>query len=151
MTRPKPRQLAALIDRLSSRLGPDAVLRPELAADPLPERSVRYRRLVQGDKKRSPVRGGAPLPWQRSLTLLTPPQPLTVVAVVPDGPPIAFQRQGKQLRIARHFGPERIETGWWRGRSVRRDYYRVETEDGERLWLFRRLEDNRWFLHGVFS
>jgi protein ImuB len=54
-------------------------------------------------------------------------------------------------RIVRHWGPERIETLWWRGPSVRRDYYRVATESGAHLWLFRRLTDNRWFLHGVFA
>ena len=36
-------------------------------------------------------------------------------------------------------GPERIETLWWRGPSVRRDYYRVATESGRHLWMFRRL------------
>ena len=47
--------------------------------------------------------------------------------------------------------PERIQTGWWRGRTVGRDYYRVETACGRRFWLFRRLRDGRWFLHGAFE
>jgi protein ImuB len=53
--------------------------------------------------------------------------------------------------LAQHWGPERIETAWWRGRSVRRDYYRVETAEGSRYWLFRRLTDGQWFLHGEFE
>jgi protein ImuB len=53
--------------------------------------------------------------------------------------------------FAQTWGPERIETGWWRGQAVGRDYYRVETTDGRRFWIFRNLEDNRWFLHGVFD
>jgi protein ImuB len=33
-------------------------------------------------------------------------------------------------------GPERIEAGWWDGREVRRDYYLVETRDGQRAWVY---------------
>lgn len=33
-------------------------------------------------------------------------------------------------------GPERIEAGWWDGRDVRRDYYLVETRDGQRAWVY---------------
>ena len=58
-------------------------------------------------------------------------------------------------------GPERIETAWWRGPCVRRDYFLVEcVADGidgaregsvERWWIFRRLRDGAWFLHGLFA
>jgi protein ImuB len=54
-------------------------------------------------------------------------------------------------RIVQAHGPERIETAWWRGPSVRRDYYVVETESGERFWVFRRLKDGDWFFHGMFA
>ena len=77
--------------------------------------------------------------------------PLAVVAVVPDGPPVHFPWQGHPQRIAHMWGPERIETGWWRNRLVGRDYYRVEAADGRRYWLFRRLRDGQWFLHGMFE
>ncbi|RIK76587.1 MAG: nucleotidyltransferase, partial [Planctomycetota bacterium] len=73
------------------------------------------------------------------------------ISVAPDGPPIQFRRGGRQHTIARHWGPERIETGWWRSQSVWRDYFRVETTEGERYWLYRRRQDGRWFLHGVFG
>jgi protein ImuB len=140
------RQLELLIDRLSSRLGPQAVLRPQLTADPLPERAVEYVPLLQAGKqpKRKP-------PAHRPSILRSPPVALSVVSVVPDGPPISFQIAGESHRVARWWGPERIESGWWRGPSVRRDYYRIETETGLRFWLFRRLADGKWFLHGEFS
>jgi len=49
-------------------------------------------------------------------------------------------------------GPERIETGWWDGHDVRRDYYVARTTAGVRLWIFReRCAPGRWFLHGVFG
>jgi protein ImuB len=59
--------------------------------------------------------------------------------------------RGQEHRIDQVWGPERIETGWWRGPMVARDYYRVETALGRRFWLFRRLADGRWFLHGPFE
>jgi protein ImuB len=34
---------------------------------------------------------------------------------------------------------------------VQRDYYRIETTTGRRFWLFRRLNDAKWFLHGIFD
>lgn len=93
----------------------------------------------------------------RPLRLQQPPAPLEVLALAPDGPPLAFRcppgvlGAGETLRVERRWGPERIETGWWRGPTVRRDYYRVEATNGLRLWLFRDRADGRWFLHGVFE
>ena len=49
-------------------------------------------------------------------------------------------------------GPERIESGWWDGRDVQRDYYVARNPAGVRLWVFRdRQPPARWFLHGVFG
>jgi protein ImuB len=52
---------------------------------------------------------------------------------------------------AHAWGPERIETGWWRGRAVGRDYYRVATTTGRRFWRFRHLGDGQWFVQGMFE
>jgi protein ImuB len=173
-SRQRPRQLTALVDRLSSRLGRHAVVRPRSLDDPLPERSWRYvpltgqsrpRRAKAATSARRPKtpasKHGRPSTLskrQRELTaadrplrLHRLPLPLEVMAVVPDGPPVHFTLQNRQHVITRHWGPERIETGWWRGTSVRRDYYRVETASGHRFWLFRRLDDGKWFLHGEFE
>jgi protein ImuB len=76
---------------------------------------------------------------------------LAVVALAPDGPPVQILLNKGTYRIVRHWGPERIETGWWRGRSLRRDYYRLETRSGHWLWVFRQLTDGKWFLHGMFG
>ena len=87
----------------------------------------------------------------RPLSLAGQPGPLRVMSIVPDGPPLVFFHAGVEHRIHRAWGPERIHTGWWRGRGARRDYYRVETTAGRWFWLFRQLTDGRWFLHGVFE
>lgn len=47
--------------------------------------------------------------------------------------------------------PERIESGWWDGADVRRDYYRGRDGRGRRLWLFQDLNDQQWYLHGLFA
>lgn len=82
--------------------------------------------------------------------LTTRPIALAVVSVIPGGPPIQFHWKENRYIVAHSWGPERIETGWWRGADVRRDYYLVESTQGERFWLFRSLPDEVWFLHGVF-
>jgi protein ImuB len=150
------RHMAGLIDRLASRLGRRAVVRARLVADAQPELAYQYDPLVENSSgKRLRSRPShrmqeTDLP-PRPLRLCRRPVPLTVVSIVPDGPPVRFYLQSREYCIAETWGPERIETGWWRGRSVGRDYYRIETRTGRRFWLFRRLRDEKWFLHGIFE
>jgi protein ImuB len=79
------------------------------------------------------------------------PLEVRATSVVPEGPPVRFEWEGVEHAVARCAGPERIETGWWRLRPVRRDYYRVETVEGGRFWLFRERASGTWFVHGVFE
>jgi protein ImuB len=154
------RLLAAMVDRLANRLGTQAVLAPRFVPDAQPECSYRYEPLVGSLKNAATTRKGrgagrsATANWDpppRPLRLLSDPFPLTVVSVMPDGPPVRFTFRGEEHRVARCWGPERIETGWWRGPMVARDYYRIETAAGRRFWLFREREEERWFLHGLFE
>jgi protein ImuB len=49
-------------------------------------------------------------------------------------------------------GPERVETAWWDGGDITRDYYVARDLHGVRLWIFReRHSPHRWYLHGVFG
>lgn len=52
-------------------------------------------------------------------------------------------------------GPERIESGWWDGGDVRRDYFIAQTPDGGVTWIYRDhrrgTDDGEWFLHGLFA
>ncbi|NQU25044.1 MAG: DNA polymerase Y family protein [Candidatus Nealsonbacteria bacterium] len=150
----QPRHLASLVDRLSSRLGSDAVVRPRLIADAQPELAWRGDPLADGRRRRRKQPAPEELP-PRPLRLFPRPVPLVATFVVPQGVPSRFQFRGRQHQVAQSWGPERIETGWWRRRRARspvaRDYYHVATTTGRRYWLFRRLNDGRWFLHGVFE
>lgn len=151
----QPRWLAALIDRLSSRLGRRAVVRPRLISDAQPELAWHGDPLLEdlpGKKvrRRFSLIIPAELP-PRPLRMLRRAVSLAAVSVQPDGPPLSFEFHGCEHRIAATWGPERIQTGWWRGRTIGRDYYRIETATGRRFWLFRRLRDGQWFLHGIFE
>lgn len=165
--------LGQLLDRLSSRLGIRNVVRACLHADAQPEHAYRYLPLTGGSQPPARASRRAARPSARSpknsrpqsrdqhslanrrlirpLLLRSPPLPLTVVAMAPDGPPARLMFGNRSYRVSRCWGPERIDTGWWRGRSVRRDYYRVEIESGHWLWVFHQLTDNTWFLHGTFG
>jgi protein ImuB len=49
-------------------------------------------------------------------------------------------------------GPERIETGWWDGADVRRDYYRLQTPNGQCAWVYRPVaQPQQWWLQGWFG
>ena len=154
-SRDDPSKLALLVERLSGRLGRDRVVRSQLQEESQVELAYRCVPLT-GEQtpgnRHGPISSQTALgPMLRPLRILDPPEPVDVIGIALDGPPAMFCYRRKQHRVARHFGPERIETGWWRGPSSCRDYYRVETETGNRMWLFRRLQDKNWFLHGEFA
>jgi protein ImuB len=48
-------------------------------------------------------------------------------------------------------GPERIESGWWDGKGVARDYYTARPSHGARWWVFQERQTKRWYLHGMFA
>ena len=141
-----------LINRLSSRLGPQAVTEARLQSEVLPENAFRYQPLA--GRKRSGGRRATGRHQKcaglRPLYLYPNPVQLLVVSIVPDGPPISFRYDGLFHRIDHTWGPERIETGWWKGSTIRRDYFRVEDHVGCRFWIFRELGSGDWYLHGVF-
>ncbi|WP_235522833.1 Y-family DNA polymerase [Novosphingobium sp. Leaf2] len=153
--------LAALVDRLGVRLGQERVQRLAFCDRHLPERA---QALVPAATERVP-------PWPapddrppRPLLLLDPPQPVDVIAGVPDSPPQRFRWRGRLHEVRLAEGPERIGAEWWRRRGGHvpghagetRDYYRIEDALGRRYWIFRHglfteKPDPRWYLHGLFA
>jgi protein ImuB len=95
----------------------------------------------------------------RPIRLLARPEPVEAIAEVPDGPPVRFRWRQVLHEVAHAEGPERIAMEWWRdaeNRALIRDYFRVESHEGVRVWLYREGlvragEPTRWFLHGVFA
>lgn len=149
--------LDRLIDRLTARLGPEAVGRFEPVESHLPERAAR---LVWAGRRQSettwPARDPESPPL-RPLQMFDTPQPIETIALAPDGPPARFRWRRITHHVARAEGPERIGGEWWRRPGHRiRDYYRVEDHEGRRFWLFRaglygEALEPRWYVHGLFA
>jgi len=154
-------ELAALIDRLSTRLGRGRVRRFAARDTHIPEQAAFAFPAIEGAGSAewdAPHPGDPPL---RPLHLFDPPQPIDAIgAEVPDGPPLRFRWRRAQHEVARYEGPERIASEWWRrdGRALpTRDYYRIEDARGRRFWIFRHglygaeVANPRWYMHGVFG
>jgi protein ImuB len=131
-----------LVERLRARLGEGTVYGVRLIAEHRPEaawRRVHELRLsaaVRGNEK--PARPAADHEMPRPVWLLGEPVQLC-------GPLLLEQ------------GPERIESGWWDGKGIARDYYIAhQVQDsrrtrGARLWVFQERQSRCWYVHGVFA
>jgi protein ImuB len=75
---------------------------------------------------------------------------LAVTADVTTGAPQQLHHSRWRAQVLAAWGPERIETGWWRGRLISRDYWRVQTSAGQLLWVYQDQANQQWFLHGTF-
>jgi protein ImuB len=147
--------LPQLIDRLAARFGAKAIKRPMLQASHVPERAEGWGSAVTDIDTTPPS-----VTKERPICLLSSPEEIRVLYVVPEGPPAQFVWRRQTHRVARYEGPERIAPEWWKDRSGTRlrDYFKIEDQTGRRFWLFReglhedgRGGDPRWFLHGMFA
>ncbi len=137
--------ITPLLERLQARLGNAAVCSLVCRSEHRPEQAgqgLTYGSTVDGVSAITQ----ATTTSQRPCWLLPEPLPLR-------------QEQGRlyyrsSLRLLS--GPERIETGWWSGQDIRRDYYVARNRQGMHLWIFHaRCEghgrEREWFLHGIFD
>lgn len=144
------REVEDLMGRIGARLGLEALTRLHPAESHVPEKAA----LVMAAAFAPPARdwvAGAERPLR-----LWPPEPVTM----PDRPDPAdsFRWRGRDHEVVARRGPERISPEWWLDepgwRSGQRDYWRVTTHRGERLWLYfahGAALSAGWFCHGVFA
>jgi protein ImuB len=152
-------QINFLLDRLSARFGEHRVQRfvpqdthiPEAQGVAVPAQERDFTGVWTAKRREAD-------PPLRPLRLLEKPEEIhAVMASVPDGPPARFRWRRAQFDVARAEGPERIAMEWWRHEKPTRDYFRVETREGQRFWLYRDgLHDQnglhpRWYLQGIFA
>jgi protein ImuB len=148
-----------LVDRLRARLGEDAVVRIRPHAEHRPEQAMRdvavsattsrkpavKRKTRSGPATTSDAVAGNLPEAPRPLWLLAEPQPLAHLFETKPSIPTWKLRDG----------PERIESGWWDGADVRRDYFVAESPQGEIMWIYRDhrygIDDGEWFVHGIFA
>ncbi|MEA2937444.1 MAG: protein ImuB [Alphaproteobacteria bacterium] len=96
----------------------------------------------------------------RPIRLFERPERIETTAEVPDGPPVQFTWRRVRHLVAHVEGPERIAMEWWRdeeGHRLTRDYFRVESKEGIRVWLYREgsyccePKQPQWYIHGLFA
>jgi protein ImuB len=156
--------IAALVDRLSVRLGRHRVQRLQPYDTHIPEKDQIALPSVEASGNTVWSIPGAGEPPARPLHLFDPPERITVLAEVPDGPPHRFNWRRKSYDITRYEGPERIASEWWQSKRdplgegrLTRDYYRIEDGSGHRYWVFRHglygceKSEPDWYLHGLFA
>jgi protein ImuB len=142
------RDMRNLLERLHARLGPQAVQRLQMHAEHRPARASGSVALLEaepasampGKKPKEPL--PAPGFGPRPVWMLDPPRPLNRSGEIPfhDGP----------LKLVS--GAERIESGWWDGEPMEREYFIAQRADGALLWVFREhLHPTGWFLQGYFA
>ena len=128
-----------LVEGLRARLGTEAVCGIAGRAEHRPERASALAPLVP-----LPLSGGG-LGWgfgERPLWLLDRPKPLEEISAVPH-------HEGPLELLA---GPERIESGWWDGDGVARDYFIARMQSEALVWIYReRSGEGGWYLHGLFA
>ncbi|TAV74738.1 Y-family DNA polymerase [Rhizobium leguminosarum] len=122
----------------------------------VPERSVQRIAAMADDIETSWTHA-----WRRPVRLLSHPELVDVIALMPDHPPVSVTWRGKRRKVKKADGPERIFGEWWERSSewvAVRDYFVIEDEGGERLWVFRSGDgvdgetgSHKWFMHGIFA
>ncbi len=164
--------VALLLDRIAARLGDGAFpgtrhpVGQAVAVESHEPERAETRRPAAAGRFSLPAKQSAPQPAApRPARLLNIPEPVEVVAGVPEGPPLRFRWRRALYQVAKAEGPERIGGEWWGNDApadlcpAPRDYYRVEDEAGRRYWLFRRGlygpagrgVQPQWFMHGMFA
>lgn len=132
-----------VLERLNARMGSERVRSLASVSDHRPE--CAWRLVTPGDTTPPIVPPTAVAnvpPGRRPLWLLIQPEPLSVT----NG---ALNCRGTLCVLS---APERIESGWWDERDVRRDYHVAINDAGERYWIFRDLAaGGQWYLHGIFA
>lgn len=139
--------LADLLSSVGNRIGFDRVLRLLPAQSLIPERSFLLAPAAYSAPEAAPHSGGPGRP-----NTIFPPEPVTAP---PGTPPASFRWRRMRFTTLRATGPERITPEWWLDdpawRSGLRDYWRIETQEGPRLWLFITPQAPAWFAQGVFA
>lgn len=152
--------IGELVDRLSTRAGANRIRRFVARDTHIPEQAMLALPAIEA---LPPTPWAAPDPGEpphRPIHLFDPPQPVEVIAQLPEGPPRRFRWRRNLHEVSRFEGPERIAAEWWRRTpgdpGLTRDYYRVEDVRGRRFWLFRHglygeKPQPRWYVHGLFA
>lgn len=155
---------SAFIDLVQSRFGSGSVHRAAGLSGHVPEDEARIEPIDQKDTE-TPAWSfqiGPPAQALRPTVLHRPPVPIEVECR--DETPVVIIRDGERWGVDAVEGPECIGAPWWRssgsdsiedrsvaGEKLRRDYWRLRTDSGFWIWIFKAASTERWFLHGTWA
>lgn len=133
--------IAHLVERISARIGDKSIHGVTTVAEHRPQYAWMPADLAEAGT-------AVPSYWceesrvlRRPLWLLPEPKPLAVE----QGTPVY---QGVLKLLDR---PERLETGWWDGNGIARDYYVAVNPAGIHVWVYQDRWSDSWYLHGIFG
>lgn len=145
---------ASLLDRLRARLGEQAVRGLALVADHRPECAWRWTQPAMARPVTKQGRARSRPEPKKQLSALLLARAERPLWLLPE-PLLLETRHGRPWLdgpLALSDCCERIETGWWDGFEIARDYYIAKNNRGERLWIYREIRgERRWLLHGLMG
>ncbi|MDF1872365.1 DNA polymerase Y family protein [Vannielia sp.] len=150
-----------LIGRLGARVGLEQITRLAPAESHIPEKATQVRAAAWS----APATDWPEKPRALRPLLMFAPELVSPLPPEGDAPqpapsalPLAFRWRNRAFQTASAAGPERIAPEWWLDdpdwRSGQRDYWRVETRCGMRLWLYYAHGGQLsagWFCQGQFA
>ena len=145
MTGAHNQSLDDLFTRIGNRIGFENIRKPSGRDTHLPDQAIEF---IRYDEPEMPV---MPSSAHRPYVMFEPEW------IWGHGmtPPLEFKWRRMRFRVASSQGPERISPQWWRQnlawKSGVRDYWRVATLEGRRLWLFYTPQNPAWYVHGEFA
>jgi len=119
-------ELQQVIEKITARLGDNAVKTVQPAADHRPEHAWRF--------DAAALDGPAPLAARPLWLLRTPRRLRAAPATTPTDTTL----------------PERIESGWWVA-PITRDYYTMRTASGEVGWIYFDRSEQQWYVQGYWA
>jgi len=140
------------VDVLAARLGASGVLHADLVESHIPARAFCYHTAAATAPTclvTPSICGAQP---DRPPCLFATPEPIDVIALTPDGPPVRMRWRGADHVVHAYQGPERIACEWWRAAMIADcDYFKIVLTDGRCLWVRRESLRGAWSLVGAWT
>ncbi len=150
---------AELLNNLALRLGRERLSTLRMQQSYLPEESFSFVELKVAREKQTSQSAAQSIVsedqiLERPPYILADPAPLSALALLPDSPPAWIRWNGKQHKIVKARGPEKIAHEWWHTEIIlddagERHYFKIQDESGLWLWVYRDKTLD-WFLHGIW-
>ena len=144
-------ELDGLMNNISSLLGKESIFGLSFRESHIPERSFAFQpKTLHKTKTSLQIE-----PRSYPSYILSLPEPIQAIALLPDKPPVKITWRKRAYRIVNSFGPEKISSEWWSNPLEQpqedREYFTLQEENGRWLWVYRCQRSHEWYLQGVWA